>query len=813
MTQGRRHNIRAIRELLLVGFSVEELRGLFSFPMSRELRPVADEFAPEDGKPAMVRKAIVYCRSRFLLDELLAEVKVANPRAYARFEDRLFDAVSARGASAPVLPLPADLADFAGRDPQIDLILTRLEQEGAVPIVGIHGMGGIGKTALAVRVAHRLIGRGRGVDAQLIIGLKGTDPAPVDPAEALESLLNAVLGPDAGRPRDLGTLAALWREAIHGKDAILILDNAADAAQVRSLLPGSQSCAVLVTSRQRFVLPGAGRLDLDSMQPGEARTMLQELAPHLDAGEADTIVELCGRLPLALRVAGNYMSLNDDVAPAVYAGMLEGQRTRLARLRDPDDPDLDVAAAIFLSVLQLDGVLKRAWTLLSLFQAPFDLPAAAALWGEMRELQPVRPAALADDLWAELQEGEGFDPEEWDDDRMSALQQLIGMLAGPFDSRLSLDPLDKDRTREYLQALRNRSLLSYDRESGRYLQHDLVRLAASRDLETVEEQVVEAAWLRLARHYEGVARSAKELYKQGGEGVLEGMARFDLEWPHIRAGQAWAALRAGDGGEAAWLCSDYPDAAAVLLSLRLHPRDWIAWLEAATRAARRLGDRQAEGIHLGSLGLAYKNLGELQWAAEYYQQALEIARQIGDQRNAGTHLGNLGNVYLLRGETAEAIECFEQALAIAREIGRKTGDRRPEMEPLGSLSNAYARLGELDKALEQYMELLQIARDAGDLLNEGHSLGNVGIVLFAAGEIDRAADSFQQALDIARQLGDRNSEGTWLVNLGRIYREQGEVARARDCWRQALDIFEAIEDPRAKDVHRFLSGLEGRPIS
>ena len=668
MTEESQHNIRAIRELLLTAFNVEELRVLFSFAMSHDLRPVADEFMPEDGKPAMVRKAVAYCRSRFLLDELLAEVKEANPRAYARFEDRLYGPLSPRGTPAPVLPLPADLADFTGRDAQIDQIRAKLDQQGAAAIASIHGMGGIGKTALAVHVAHQFIAEGRFRDTQLIIDLQGTEPVPVDPADALESLLNAILDPDPKRPRDLDTLAALWRQAIDGKDALLILDNAADAAQVRPLLPGCVSCAVLVTSRQRFTLPGAGRLDLDPLQPGEARDLLQELAPHLDTGGADKIVELCGRLPLALRVAGNYLGLNDDVTPDVYAEMLADERTRLARLRDPDGPDLDVAAAIFLSVAQLEAQLRRAWTLLALFPAPFDLPAAAALWGEVREGEPFRPTTMADDLWGELREWEGFDPSEWGDDLVGALRQFLVELAGPLGSRPSIEALDKDEARARLQALRNRSLVSYDRESGRYLQHDLVRLAAARELETRGEQEVEAARLRLARHYERVARTAKERYRQGGEGVLQGLALFDREWPHIRAGQAWAAARAGQDEEASRLCSDYPDAAAVLLSLRLHPRDWIAWLEAAARAARRLGDREAQGNHLGSLGKAHKDLGEMEEAVDYYQQALAIARHIGDRRREGIWLANLGVAYRDLGDTVRARDLLTRALAIFEAI-------------------------------------------------------------------------------------------------------------------------------------------------
>jgi tetratricopeptide (TPR) repeat protein len=665
-------------------------------------------------------------------------------------------------------------------------------------------MGGIGKTALAVHIAHQLIAEGRFSDAQLTIDLKGTDEDPVDPAEALESLLNAVLGPDPNRPRHLDTLAKLWREkASKYNDALLVLDNAADAAQVRPLLPGCASCAVLVTSRRRFTLPGATRLDLDPMQPGEARDLLQELAPHLDAGGADTLADLCGRLPLALRVTGNYLGLNDDVTPEEYGEMLADERTRLARLRDPDEPDLDVAAAIFLSVAQLDAEQRRAWTLLALFPAPFDLPAAAALWGEVGEGKPFRPAAVGDDLWDELQAEEGFDPAEWDDDMVSALRQFLEQLAGPLAPRPSIKALDQDETRARLQALRNRSLVSYDRESSHYLQHDLVRLAAAGELEAWADQVVEAARLRLAHHYERIARTAKERYKQGGEGVLEGLALFDREWPHIRAGQAWAAARAGKGGEAAWLCSDYPDAAAVLLSLRLHPRDWIAWLEAAARAARRLGDRNAEGDHLGSLGMAHKNLGEIEEAVDYYQQALVIARHLGDRRNEATHLGNLGNAYLLLGQMEKAVEHFEQALTIARE----TGDRQAEGIYLGSLGNACIPRGEIEQAVEHFEQALAIARETGDRESEGNSLGNLGNVYFTLGEIEQAVDYYQQALAIARQIGDRRAEGNQLGNLGLVHRHEGDSALARDLFTQALTSFEAVEDPGAVRICQWLAEL------
>ena len=213
-----------------------------------------------------------------------------------------------------------------------------------------------------------------------------------------------------------------------------------------------------------------------------------------------------------------------------------------------------------------------------------------------------------------------------------------------------------------MQALRNRSLITYDTASARYLQHDLVRLAAAHELKAPlpigeggwGEGELTAAHLRLARHYEQVARAADDLYNQGGDKVLQGLALFDLEWPHIRAGQAWAAAHAEDDAVAALLCILYPDAAAHFLPIRLHPRDRIAWLEPALQAARRLGHERAEGSHLNNLGMVYADKGEWDRAIELYEQALEIYEQVVDIHGIAQTTNNLGDDYHILGNLLEA---------------------------------------------------------------------------------------------------------------------------------------------------------------
>ena len=234
-------------------------------------------------------------------------------------------------------------------------------------------------------------------------------------------------------------------------------------------------------------------------------------------------------MPLALRVAGNYLALNDDCPPAEYAALLADERRRLERLRDPDDPDLDVEATLSLTVQQLQPDLQRRWALLSLFRAPFDVTAAAVVW-EMSE---------------------------------------------------------KEDAAKRLRVLRSWSLVTFEAKRGRFELHDLVQLAAGRELEQWDTAEVEPARARFAAHYEGVLGAAVDLYLWGGEDVLLGLALFDQERPHIEAGQAWAAARCAEDEAAARLCSAYPDAGAYVLNLRLHAQERIGCLEAAADGAQR----------------------------------------------------------------------------------------------------------------------------------------------------------------------------------------------------------------------------------
>jgi len=275
--------------------------------------------------------------------------------------------------------LPYDLPDFAGRSAELDRLLAA---GCAVVITAIDGMAGIGKTALAVHAAYRLADRYP--DGQLFCDLHGHTPGgpPLEPEVALERLLRMAGVPPDAIPDGLEERAARWRAELAGRRLMVVLDNAATAAQVRPLLPGSPRCLVLVTSRRRLgVLDGATVLSLDVLPPADALDLFGAVAGrHRVAAEpeaAQEVVQLCGRLPLALRIAATRLAHRPSWTVAALADRLRAGSDRLAELTVADR---GVGAAFALSYGQLAAAQQRLFRLLGLHPgADFDAWSAAAL--------------------------------------------------------------------------------------------------------------------------------------------------------------------------------------------------------------------------------------------------------------------------------------------------------------------------------------------------------------------------------------------------------------------------------------------------
>ncbi len=669
-------------------------------------------------------------------------------------------------SAAPSTPhaLPAPPGDFTGRVNEVEKLKQQLAGGTRVAISGLAGMGGVGKTVLALFVANKL--KQQYPDAQIMLDMKGTSRDPLSATDALTQVIHT-FDPTADlRQATPEQTRALYLNLLDGERALLFFDNAADAAQVKPLIP-PMSCAMLVTSRKHFVLPGMDTIRLDMLPESDARKLLLTICQRI-GDHADEIAKLCGRLPLALRIAASALAEHIDLTPKDYAASLADRRTRIPKLKSESDPELDLQATFEYSYDLLSDDAKARLRALAIFPAPFGGIAAESLWA-----------------------------------------------------------LNEEETRKLLRDLVRFSLLDYDEATKRYSLHDLLTDFAGGRLKIEERDV---AQLRHAQHYVQVASAANELYIRGGENVLLGLALFDSEWLHIRAGQGWAAANVESSEDAARLCSKYPDASVYCLNLRLLASDWVKWLESALAAARKLGDKQAEGYHLGNLGLAYRNLGNARKAIECHEQALAIAREINNRRSEGNQLGNLGLNYATLGETRKAIKFHKQSLAIAREtsdrrsegnqlgnlgvdfaalgdarkaieyheqalaIHHKMGDPHGKAADLGNLGNAYDNLGETHKAIEYYEQALVIAREIGDRQNESSWLGNLGNVYVDLGDAHKAIEYLDQALAISREIGDRRSEGQDLGNLGNAYHTLGETRKAIEYCELALEIFRQIED-------------------
>jgi tetratricopeptide (TPR) repeat protein len=671
---------------------------------------------------------------------------------------------------APALhQLRATVGDYVGREREIDQLLQALSKAAgsgvAAAISGVRGMGGVGKSELAYVVAHRL--KDTFPDAQLVVELRGASSSPLTPEAALQTVIRA-FEREAKLPDDLGQLKGLYNALLSSKRVLILADDAKDAVQIRPLMPPS-GCALLVTSRNRFNLPGMVAIDLGVLSSEEAETLLLEICPRIEQ-HVGQLAQLCGYLPLALRVSASLLKENDSRDVTRYLEQLRVER--LKHLSDPDNPDnsqASVEASLRLSYDELEPVTQSALHQLSVFPTSFDLGAAKVVVVVGRDVE------------------------------------------------------------EVLELLRRRTLLEWDAAAERYDLHDLVREFAAARLEEAN-----AVLLRHAQYYETVLRAANSAYRQGGAALMRGLILFDTERVNIEAGQSWTAMHANTNDTAARLCIAYPSSALFVLLLRHDPQTTIHWCEPALQAAIRLKNRPMEGALLGNLGLGYFHLGAARRAIEYYEQQLIIMREIGNRWVEGTTLLHLGNAYAALGEIRRAIDCQEQALRIAREVGdrhgeanalaglgiahrslgdtqraidlhtealviaREVGDPRSEVSVLCGLGNVYTDLSDARSAIDCYQQALAVTRKLSDRRTEGAILGNMGSACAVLGDAPKAIEFYKQALVMHREVGDRRAEGNILNNLGVTYMILGRLDQAIAFYEQWLLVARELGDQQGE---------------
>ncbi|WP_214325727.1 AfsR/SARP family transcriptional regulator [Nonomuraea sediminis] len=635
----------------------------------------------------------------------------------------------APAAARPVAAfLPYDVADFAGRSVQVEELCEPGSQ--AVTISAIDGMAGIGKTALAVHVAHRLADRHP--DGQLFIDLHAhtAGQRPLQPAEALEMLLRQLGVPTERIPASMTERAALWRAELAGRRVLLVLDNATDAAQVRPLLPGTSNSLVIITSRQRLTdLDGARALSMDVLPLPDAAALFTGIVGERADTEPDAVAEvllLCGFLPLAVRIAATRLRHRPRWSVAHLAERLRDERRRLAELARSER---GVAAAFTLSYRQLTADQQRLFRLLGLHPG--------------RDLEPYAAAALAD--------------------------------------------LSVECTEDLLEDLLDAHMLQ-QRAFGRYVFHDLLRqYAAQLAAEQEPPHVAHAALTRLLDHQLTTAAAAMDvLYPDSAHR----RPRIERSAPPVPLHDAARALAWLDAERANLvLAADHDAPHTCLLATTLyrylydhaHHDDALALYGKALQAARRRQDPAGEGRALTDLGWVHQVQGNHDVAREHFDRALAACRTAEDLRGQARALVGLGRV-------ATDHEPARKANLQALELFREIGDRFGEAVTLDYLGIVHERLGQYADAADLHRQALELSREIGSRGGEADALNNLGAACARLGRHAEARDHLEQALELYRRFGYRRGEATALNSLAEVAATLGDPGQAVRLHHAALDL-------------------------
>jgi tetratricopeptide (TPR) repeat protein len=513
-------------------------------------------------------------------------------------------------------------------------------------------MGGVGKTALALKLAEKI--KERYPDGQFYLDLLGVSPQPLTPAKAMAHVIRSYY-PGARLPESEDELRGVYLSVLHGQRALLLMDNARDRKQVEQLIPPA-GCRLLVTSRQYFMLPGLFAKGLDSLPPADACKLLLAIAPRI--GElAGEIARLCGYLPFALRLAASIIAERRNIKPADYMRQLADSQKRLEL----------IDASLSLSYEILSKEQQQRWRMLAVFPDSFNEAAAAAVWETEDE--------EARDALGELL---AFSLVEWNE---IAGRYRLHDLARVFTAS-RLNEVERDGGRR-LHARHFQEVLSTADDLFKNGGDGVPRGLALYDLERVN---IEAAHTWAAEQAGG--NEAAVWAWPNATGVKKTYYGIEFFEQQLQIARETGNL----------------DSAYAYLERRSVVRRATEFHEKCLAAAVLAGDRRSEGYLLGILGSTYAELGETHCAINCYEQSLAIARKIGDRTRERTALGYLGIAYAALGERRRAIELHEQSLAIARE----TGNRLDEGDALWNMALALDKLAERAQAIARAAAALVI---------------------------------------------------------------------------------------------------------
>ena len=678
-------------------------------------------------------------------------------------------------SSGPDVPkpaqLPAAISDFTGRTEQVATLLDALAgdecQPAALVISAVSGIGGIGKSVLAVHVAHRAAAVFP--DGQLYVNLAGASADPAVPAEVLARLLRDLGVPAGHVPADADERAARYRSLLAGRRVLIVLDDARDAAQVRPLLPGAAGCAVVVTSRARLAdLAGAQRVDLDELDRAEARELFTRIVGAArvwaEPEAAEQILRSCSGLPLAIRIVAAKLAARPGWSIAAVAGRLAAERDRLAEL---NCGDLAVRAS---------------------FRQGFDsLPAAQARAFCLLGTMPFRSFALA-----------------------------------PVTALLGLGTAATERA---LDALCEAHMLESPAPDV-YRMHDLLRLFATElaGTELGHDERAQALQ-RLVTWYWTVMHAAAAAIVEGRP--LPDFADTDPAlaaapvpvFVDYRDGWEWCQQEEGNLTAVIGIAAvQQLHAAAIglaalftMFALRTSARaSWQPAFEAALDSARATADLRAEAWLLHSLGDVQAAGGDFAAAIDCYEQALANQLALGRVRAAAGSVNDIAAVYYEQGRYAEALAQFRRATDMVRQ---EPGPGYLIGIFLANQAECLDAMGRYESALELYDQALEVARESGDRPSRAANMSLRAQTLRRLGRFEEALDQHRAALALHRELGGVGADFvTALDAYGHTLLALDDQGEAMAAWREAADLAESQSDPRAAQIRERLALADGADV-
>ncbi len=646
------------------------------------------------------------------------------------------------GSQAVPYQLPAAIADFTGREKMFNQLVGLLSAtDGAegrryLPVACLNGKGGVGKTALALHVAHAV--RHLYPDGQLFVQLHGADGQPASPNNLMASVLRSLSLPTIALPDELAERTAVYRSRLGDRRVLIVLDDAYSVSQIMALMPGCPSCGVIITSRNPLSgLPGAQHVEVDDLDEATGVELLARvISPEQMQAEptaALELVRLCGCLPLAVRIVGAKLATRRHWTITQMILRMQDEARRLDELA--------------LSGIGIRATLATSYRGLS---------------------ERARPLFL----------------------RLS----LLGTTDfAPWVSAPLLD-MDTDAANDLLEELVEARLVEVRLSQGgssRFQLHDLVRIYALERL-AIEELAAERAgalrrllscWLSLAteahrRAYGGdyaVLHGSADRWTLPGHVYDQLLASSPMTWFRTeRAGLVQAVTQAAQIGFDE-LCWDLAVTAVTQFESEYRADDWQKTHELALEATRRAGNIRGEAAVLYSLGSLALN-GRLGEAPAYLMAALRAFERLEDTHGRTLALAGLAFVDRLSGRCGQALARYQQALADYTEVGDLVG----EVDALTNMAQIQIDRDQCDDA----RRLLDRAFARCSLLNAPriaaqteHRLGELHL---RAGDLWRAEQSFRSVLDVVRNDGDVVGECYALAGLGIICTRRGhyEVAHA-----------------------------------